>query len=279
MRTYVTALILSLLCSSASAFDKKALEEHIRETYQIPSEVGIVFGEAKPSEVSGFDLIPVSLKVGPRTQEEKLYLAKDAQHYVLGGFKDLKVLPSQERVKKMDLRASPIRGKADAPVTVVEYTDFQCPFCERGYKIMKDQILKDYEGKVRWVYKSLPLSFHDWAEPAAMAAECAKQQGQDRFWKMHDMIFDRQGDVSAQEVDARMGEFAKKIGADEKAFAACYEGKKTLELVHRDADEAASLGISGTPAFVVNGQLISGADYGGIKRAVDNALKRQSRSG
>jgi len=267
-------LIFALLSGRAFAYDKKALEEHIRETYQIPGEVGIVLGEAKASEVSGFDVIAVGLKVGPRTQDEKLYLSKDGQHYILGGFKDLKVLPSQERVKKMDLRTSPMRGKADAPVTVVEYTDFQCPFCERGYKIMKDQILKEYEGKVRWVYKSMPLSFHDWAEPAAMAAECVKAQSPDQFWKMHDMIFDRQGDISSAEVDAKMGEFVKKIGADEKAFAACYDGKKTLEIVRRDTDEAGSMGISGTPAFVINGKLISGADYASIKRTVDTLLKR-----
>jgi protein-disulfide isomerase len=139
---------------------------------------------------------------------------------------------------------------------------------------MKDQILKEYEGKVRWVYKSMPLSFHDWAEPAAMAAECVKQQSPDQFWKMHDMIFDRQGDISSTEVDAKMGEFAKKVGADEKAFAACYDGKKTLEIVRRDTDEAGSMGISGTPAFVINGKLISGADYASIKRTVDTLLKR-----
>ena len=274
MRMSAAVLIFALLSGRAFAYDKKALEEHIRETYQIPGEVGIVLGEAKASEVSGFDVIAVGLKVGPRTQDEKLYLSKDGQHYILGGFKDLKVLPSQERVKKMDLRTSPMRGKADAPVTVVEYTDFQCPFCERGYKIMKDQILKEYEGKVRWVYKSMPLSFHDWAEPAAMAAECVKAQSPDQFWKMHDMIFDRQGDISSTEVDARMGEFAKKVGADEKAFAACYDGKKTLEIVRRDTDEAGSMGISGTPAFVINGKLISGADYASIKRTVDTLLKR-----
>jgi protein-disulfide isomerase len=274
MRMFAAVLIFSLLSGRAFAYDKKALEEHLRETYQIPAEVGVVLGEAKASDVAGFDVVPVGLKVGPKTQDEKLYLSKDGQHYILGGFKDLKVLPSQERVKKMDLRASPMRGKADAPVTVVEYTDFQCPFCERGYKIMKDQILKEYEGKVRWIYKSMPLSFHDWAEPAAMAAECVKAQSHDQFWKMHDMIFDRQGDISSTEVDAKMGEFAKKVGADEKAFAACYEGKKTLEIVRRDADEAGSMGISGTPAFVINGKLISGADYASIKRAVDTLLTR-----
>ena len=279
MKLNSAAAALVLLCGPAHAFDKKALEEHIRESYQIPAEVGFVLGEAKGSEIAGFDVIPLTLKAGPRAQEEKVYLSKDAQHYILGGFKDMKVLPSQERMKKMDLRNSPVRGKADASITVVEYTDFQCPYCETGYKIMKDKILKEYDGKVRWIYKSLPLGFHDWAEDAAVAAMCVKEQGDDRFWKMHDMIFDRQGDISAGEVDARMGEFAKKAGADEKAFAACFDGKKTLSVVRRDADEAGSLGINGTPAFVINGGLVSGADYNSIKKAVDNLLKRPSRGG
>lgn len=275
MRLSCALLTLALLGARADAYDKTALEEHIRETYQIPGEVGMVLGEAKASEVSGFDLVPVTLKAGARAQDEKLYLSKNGRYYVLGGFKDLKILPSQERIKKMDLRSSPVRGKADAAVTIVQYTDFQCPYCSRGYKIMKDQILKEYDGKVRWVYKSLPLGFHDWAEPAAVAAECAKLQGHDQFWKMHDMIFDKQDDITTPEVKAKMDEFAKEIGADGKAFTACYDAKKTMDVVRRDADEAQSMGISGTPAFLVNGRLISGADYGGIKRAVDDALKRR----
>ncbi|MBI5244230.1 MAG: DsbA family protein [Elusimicrobia bacterium] len=279
MRLSAAILSAALLAGRAYAYDKKALEEHIRETYQIPGEVGMVLGDAKASEISGFDLVPVTIKAGARAQEEKLFLSKDGRHYVLGGFKDLKVLPSQERIKKMDLRNSPVRGKADATITVVQYTDFQCPYCQKGYQIMKDQILKDYDGKVRWVYKSLPLGFHDWAEPAAMAAECAKLQGHDQFWKMHDMIFDKQDDITTPEVKAKMDGFAKEIGADEKAFAACYDGKKTMDAVRRDVDEAQGMGISGTPAFLVNGRLISGADYGAIKRAVDDALKRQGRGG
>jgi len=201
MRSLAAALALTLLAATASAYDKKALEEHIRESYQLPSEVSLAFGEAKGSDVPGFDAIPLTLTFNGRSQNETLFLSKNDRHYILGGFKDLKVLPSQERIKKMDLRTAPMRGKADAPVSVVQYTDFQCPFCERGYTIMRDKILKEFEGKVKWYYKALPLGFHDWAEPAAVAVECVKTQGVDKFWTMHDELFDKQGDITAADFD------------------------------------------------------------------------------
>ncbi|HAH05489.1 MAG TPA: hypothetical protein DCM05_03025 [Elusimicrobia bacterium] len=279
MRSLAAALALTLLAATASAYDKKALEEHIRESYQLPSEVSLAFGEAKGSDVPGFDAIPLTLTFNGRSQNETLFLSKNDRHYILGGFKDLKVLPSQERIKKMDLRTAPMRGKADAPVSVVQYTDFQCPFCERGYTIMRDKILKEFEGKVKWYYKALPLGFHDWAEPAAVAVECVKTQGVDKFWTMHDELFDKQGDITAADFDAKAAEFAKKAGADAKAFDECYKGKKTLEAVRRDADEAAGMGISGTPAFVVNGQLVSGADEKQIRRIVEDQLKKVKRGG
>ncbi len=269
-----TALLLLLFVPPVHAFDKALLEEHLRESYRLPGDVSVAFSGTKPSPVPGFDLIEVSMGRNGMEQSEKLHLSKDGRYYLLGDFKDLKVFPAQERVKKMDLKDAAVRGKADAGVTIVEYTDFQCPYCRKGYEIMRDRIMKDYAGKVRWFYKSLPLGFHPWAEPAAVAVECAKLQGHDKFWKVHDAIFDKQGDIDASNAEEKFTELAKAAGADPKAFSDCYDAKKTLPAVKRDAAEAESMGVNGTPAFLVNGRLISGADYDALRDAVEASLKK-----
>ncbi|MBI5597174.1 MAG: thioredoxin domain-containing protein, partial [Elusimicrobia bacterium] len=205
---------------------------------------------------------------------ETLWVSDDGKHYLLGGFKDLSVHPDQERLAKMDLSGSPARGPKDAKVTVVQYTDFQCPFCSKGYELMRDGIMKEFAGKVRWVYKSLPLtSIHPWAEPAALAAECAKLQGTDMFWTLHDKLFENQREVTLENLDEKAAGYLKGAKADLKKFEACTEAKKTMAAVARDSAEADALGISGTPAFVVNGHFVSGADYGTIKRVVEESLK------
>lgn len=260
--------------------DRAALADHLRETYNIPAAVDVAFSTPVESGVPSFLKMEVTFSKGENSQQDVLYISEDGRHYMLGGFKDLKSNPDQERLAKVDLRGSPVRGPKGAPVTIIQYTDFECPFCQRGFELMRDKVLKDYPGKVRWVYKSLPLtSIHPWAEPAAVAAECVKDQGLERFWKVHDALFERQREITPDNFDEKAEFLAKEAGADTKAFAACYEAKRTLGTVNRDAKEADGMGISGTPAFLVNGHLVPGADYQTIKRLIDESLKGRHGKG
>lgn len=272
----MTISLLAVLAAAlpASALDHAALAEHIRETYNVPGAVEITVAAPVEAGVPGFKKAAITFKRGESSQQDTVWVSDNGKHYLLGGFKDLTSNPDQERLAKLDLSASPSRGPKKAPVTVVQYTDFECPFCQKGYEIMQEKILKEYPGKVRWVYKSLPLnSIHPMAEPAAMGAECAKLQGEDKFWKVHDALFAAQRELRPDTLADKLAEYVKAAGGDVKAFEACYEAKKTLPAVNKDAAEAESLGISGTPAFLVNGHLVSGADYATIKRLVDEALQ------
>lgn len=258
----------------AYALDNAALAEHIRETYNVPGAVDISVGTPVAAGVPGFKKAAITFTRGEGSQQDSVWVSDNGKHYLLGGFKDLTSNPDQERLAKLDLSASPSRGSKKAPVTVVQYTDFECPFCQKGYEIMQDKILKEFPGKVRWVYKSLPLnSIHPMAEPAAMGAECAKLQGEEKFWKVHDALFAAQRELRPDTLADKLAEFVKAAGGDVKAFEACYEAKKTLPTVVKDAAEAEALGISGTPAFLVNGHLVSGADYATIKRLVEESLQ------
>lgn len=269
-----------LLAVSAAAADNTMLVEHIRESYNVPASVDIAVGAPVAAGVPGFKKAVVTFKRGESAQEDTVWVSDDGKHYLLGSFKNMTTNPDQERLAKVDIAASPVRGPKKAPVTVVQYTDFECPFCQRGYEIMQDKILKEFPGKVRWVYKSLPLvSIHPWAEPAAMGAECVKLQGEDKFWQVHDALFAAQREISLDNLAEKLAGFVKAAGADLKAFEACFEAKKTLPAVSKDAAEAESLGITGTPAFLVNGHLVSGADYATIKRLVEEALQGRHGKG
>jgi len=163
----------------------------------------------------------------------------------------------------------PARGPDDAPVTIVEFSDFQCPFCRRARPVV-ERILETYPDRVRLVYRHLPLeSIHPRARPAAEAAACASEQG--RFWEYHDLLFDAPDGL---EDDALEG-YAEKLGLDLEAFRSCLAEGRGREVVDRDLEAAVSAGISGTPAFVINGILLSGAQpFEEFRQVIDRELAR-----
>jgi protein-disulfide isomerase len=148
---------------------------------------------------------------------------------------------------------APVRGAADAPVTLVEFSDFHCPFCKQVQATLK-QLLERYPAKVRLVYRDFPLdSLHPQARRAAEAARCAQDQG--KFWEYHDLLF--AGPTSASPED--LERFAGQVGLDTAAFESCLSRGVHRVAVQRDLDEGARLGVTGTPAFFINGRPLSGA--------------------
>ncbi len=164
-----------------------------------------------------------------------------------------------------------VQGAKNAKVTLVEYSDFQCPFCQRHLPTIQ-QALKDYPNDVRLVYRYYPLSFHPEAQKSAESAECAFAQGGDTaFWKMHDELFAAQATLSR----ATYTDLAKKIGLDTAKFDKCVDSGQMASRITTDLNEGTSAGVEGTPATFVNGTLVSGAvPYSDLKAAIDLALKK-----
>jgi protein-disulfide isomerase len=157
--------------------------------------------------------------------------------------------PQREQIAAV----GPERGPADARVTIVEFSDFQCPFCGRLAPILK-QVLQAYPTQVRLVYRNMPLSsLHPDAAKAAEASVCAASQG--KFWEMHDLLFAEQNSLS---VDA-LKEKARRVGLDTQQFNDCLDSGKAREAVNSDAQAGAELGLAATPSSFVNGRFISGA--------------------
>ena len=149
---------------------------------------------------------------------------------------------------------SPTTGKADAKVTLIEFSDFECPFCSKGAEIV-DQLKKKYGNKLRVVFKNFPLPFHKNAMNASNAALCAHEQDKKKFWKMHDMLFKGQDKLDQKSLES----YAKKLGLDMKKYQECYSSKRNLSKIEADKKLGQDSGVKSTPTFFVNGRMVSGA--------------------
>ncbi len=168
---------------------------------------------------------------------------------------------------KVDIGSSPVRGNPNAKVTIVEFSDFQCPFCQRGATVMED-VLKEYPNDVKISFKNLPLPFHDKAKPAAKAALAAGKQG--KFWEMHDLLFKNQGGLG----DELFVKLAGDLSLDVEKFKSDLNSPEIAKAVEDDAELARKLGVNGTPGFFVNGVLVSGAQpLPAFKAIIDRWLK------
>lgn len=176
--------------------------------------------------------------------------------------------PPAGPVKAVDEKTDHIKGAKNAKVTLIEYSDFECPFCLR-HEDSLNQALKDYPNDVRIVYRHFPLSFHPEAQKAAEASECAGQQG--KFWEMHAEIFKANG-AGTMSV-AKWKEAAKTLKLDTAKFDKCLDGGETAAIIAQSEQEGAAAGVAGTPGTFVNGQLVEGAvPYATLKQVIDQAL-------
>jgi glutaredoxin len=148
---------------------------------------------------------------------------------------------------EIDIEGAPTRGSPMAPVTIVEFSDFECPYCGRAHPIVQ-QVLREYEGRVRVVFKHFPLSSHPHAMPAARAAVAAGNQG--KFWEMHDLLFEHQRQLEEEDLER----YAEQLGLDMEQFRADLQSAETQQQVEADKQEGQRVGVEGTPTFFVNGR-------------------------
>lgn len=164
-----------------------------------------------------------------------------------------------------------IRGDVSAPVTLVEFSDFECPFCEKFTPVLK-KILEEYQDKVRLVYKHFPLEKNPSAQKAAEASECAAEQG--KFWEYHDALFENQ--KTGLSVEKLKG-LATELSLNAGQFNDCLDASKYAAKVQEDIKEGLSKGVGGTPTTFVNGEFVAGAvSFETLKQKIDNLLKNKN---
>jgi protein-disulfide isomerase len=172
------------------------------------------------------------------------------------------------KVHNLPIGTSAIKGNKNAPITVVEFSDFQCPYCARFAPTI-DEVLKAYPNDVKFVYKDYPLAFHKQARNAAKAARAAGEQG--KFWEMHDLIFENFSKVN----EVMFKEFATKLNLDMDKFVADFSGNKYDDLIQQDINLARQAGVTGTPTLYTNGKRMQRRSFEDFKAVIDEILKKK----
>lgn len=282
-RSFLVLLLICLGCSAQSAPPDtvKAIERQVRSYYKLPPDVQISIGPIHPSDFTNYDAVKLTFTKGTRKDDYDFLLSKDGKTLVKMTKMDLTKDPNAEVMKKLDVKDRPTRGNKDAKVVVVNYDDFECPFCSRMHQTLFPQIYKEYGDRVLFVYKDYPLAeIHPWAVHAAVNANCLAAQNNDAYWDFADYLHANQHAVNAEQGhDAQLTAIDKAAmlqgqqhSLDAAKLQACIKAQDQTA-VKASLHEGDSVGVSATPTLFVNGEEMDGAlPIAELRAVLDRAL-------
>jgi len=225
-------------------------EINAKITEPTPAEVDQVW-EANKARMPGKTKEQVAPDIVKWLKEQKSGQVQQAYIQGLRAKYKVQILLEPPRVV-VAVDDDPFLGPADAPITIVEFSDYQCPYCSRAESVVK-QVLDKYKGKVKFVYRDFPLSFHPFAAKASEASQCANDQG--KFWEYHDALYADQSKLSVADLEATAG----RLGLNAEKFKSCMDSGKHAAEVKKDMEDAAKVGVNSTPSFFINGIAVVGA--------------------
>ena len=260
--------------SAAPTQLQKTVEAYLRHLYAIGPNVLLTVSVPKDSEVPGLLETTVDLKDGETSQSAKFYVSKDGKYLVRGDVSDLSKDPLAETRARIQIKDAPSLGDPKATVTLVEFSDFECPVCRSLHDVLRG-MLPNYP-QVRVVFKDFPLEqLHPWARTAALAGRCAYQQDPKAFWKVYDAIYDQQGVISASNAWSKMTEFAAGAGVNPEVFKACMASPEAGVAVDASRENGQQLEVNSTPTVFVNGRRLVGADPHALEQYIQYELAQQ----
>lgn len=285
-RSFLVLLAICLGCVAQSAPPDVArkIEHQMRFTYSIPPEVKMVVGAITPSsDMPGYDTVSVNIDGGNGSAKDYKFLISQDRNTLLRVTKfDLTKDPYSEMMSKIDVSGRPVRGTKGAKVVVVNFDDFECPYCASMHRTLFSDILKEYGDRVTFIYKDYPLTdIHPWAVHAAVDAGCLANQNGDAYWDFADQIHANKQDVDSQKSPAERFDAVDKIALaqgqkhnlDVPKLQACLKAQNE-DSVRLSMKEADGLGVNATPTLFINGLKIDGAvPVNQIRAALDSALK------
>jgi protein-disulfide isomerase len=274
-------VVLAPLARSAdtktSAFDKPTLEAYVRHLFVWGPQIKVDIADAKPSTLPGMLEVNVHASAGAATQDEVFYVSKDGQKIVRGSVFDVKENPFKADLDKLKTDFQPNYGTPGAPVVLVLFSDFQCPYCKDEAKMLRSNLLSAYPKQVRAYFKDLPLEqIHPWAKPAAIAGRCVFKQNPAAFWDYHDWIYEHQGDITKENLRDKVLEFAKGKEIDALQLGSCMDTKATEAEVDKSIAESRALRVTATPTLFVNGRrLPSQIAWPDLRQIIDQEIEYQ----
>jgi len=260
-----------------SALDKPTLEAYVRHLFVWGPQIKVEVANAKPSALPGMLEVSVRASAGNASQEVLFYVSKDGQKIVQGTVFDVKDNPFKADLDKLKTDLQPNFGTPGAPVVLVLFSDFQCPYCKEEAKMLRGNILSAYPKQVRLYFKDLPLEqIHPWAKPAAIAGRCVFKQNPSAFWDYHDWIYEHQGDITKENIREKALEFAKGKEIDALQFGRCMDTRATEAEVDKSVAEARELKVSSTPTLFVNGRkLPAQVAWPDLRQIIDHEIEYQ----
>jgi protein-disulfide isomerase len=265
--------------SAATSQTQKAIEAYLRNLYAFGPDVVLLVGQPKETPVEGLQEVNIDVTIGENKQAATFYVSKDGKFLFRGEMSDLTKDPLAENRAKIQMKDAPSLGDPKAAVTLVEYSDFECPVCRSLHDVVRG-ILPNYAGKLRVVFKDFPLEqLHPWARTAAIAGRCAYQQKPEAFWKMYDFIYDNQELISAANAWTKMTDYAEKSGLDGGTFKSCMASAEAAAAVNASHANGELLEVSSTPTVFVNGRRLVGADQHLLEQYINYELARSNAAG
>src|SRR5271169_4674955 len=286
-RLTVLSLLLCAGCSAQSNSEPGSLdvdhriERQVHAYFNIPADVNVKIGARTPSEFPNYYTVPVTLSRQDKSQTMEFLVSKDGKTLVRMTKLDLTKDPYAETMEKIDVSGRPVRGNPDAKVTIVNYDDFECPFCARMHSTLMTEILPQYGDKIKIVYKDYPLSMHPWAKHAANNANCLAKESGPGYWEFADYVHANQRAINGSQKDVQNSfneldhitlDIGKKNGADATRLQACLKAQSE-NIMKTSMAEADTIGVSATPTVFVNGERLEGAvDIDEVRAALNQRL-------
>ncbi len=278
-RNEIDALVTQRLLAQEAA--KRGMTVAALLDQEVTSKVSLVtereidiYYEANKARMRG-DVDSARAQIRSTLQQQKLNAYRDAFLNSLRAQAKIVVYLEPPPIARVDvaIAGAPMRGSPDAPVTIVEFSDFECPFCKQASATMA-AVMAKYPGKVRFVYRDFPLeTIHPLARGAALAGRCAREGG--KFWEYHDVLFAQSPKLAPDDLKR----YAAQVGLDAGKFDACLANRANETALQKDIDEGNALGITGTPVFYINGRTVRGAQrIDAFSRVIDDELARTTAS-
>lgn len=265
-------------CSAQSPSTPQALdpalnhriEAQIRAHFSVPAQVNVKVGNPKPSDLPGYDSVVVTISDGDKSKDYDFLLSKDGKTLARLTKFDITKDPYAETMAKIDTTGRPVRGNKDAKVTIVNFDDFECPFCAHMHASLVD-VLKQYGNQIKVVYKDFPLSeIHPWADRAAVDSNCLAVQNPDAYWDFADYVHANQASITGKEQHRTVGamkdavdnvtlDMGRKHNLNVEQLQSCIKNQSEAATLKKSVSEANGLDISATPTMFINGERMEGA--------------------
>lgn len=249
----------------------RSSEVFIRNLFTWGPEYKLKLGPLTPSPAPEFYSLPIEVTFQGQNEAATFYVSKDGKTFIRGEMFDMAADPFAANRAKLKIDGNPSRGPVGARVTIVEFSDFECPHCREIHKVL--QSVQAHYPQIRLVYKDFPITqLHPWAETAAIGARCAFTQSPDGFWKIHDLIFDNQDTISTSNIYDQLVGFAGQIGLDTDSFKVCLSSPEAKQAVEANHADGVALNVTSTPTLFINGRTLAGGDLNTIEQFIDFEL-------